>query len=142
MELLLKRKYIKSEATIGELYVDDIFECYTLEDSSRIEKVPGKTRIPSGKYEVVINHSPRFGEPMPLLLDVPGFSGIRIHPGNTAEDTEGCILVGAQIGDDECSLKLSKIAYNRLFSDLLDCRDIGEKVYISIMDESQDAQKS
>jgi len=140
MELVLSRKYVKNDATIGELHSDGMFECYTLEDIGREEKVPGKTRIPCGRYEVIITHSPKFGEPMPLLLDVPGFSGVRIHPGNTAADTDGCILVGAQIGDEGSSLKLSRIAYNRLFSDLLDCRDIGEKVFISVNDEKKDAE--
>ena len=82
------------DATTGELYVDGKFVCYTLEDAIRKEKIKGVTAIPAGTYDVIINMSTRFKRLMPLLLNVPDFEGVRIHPGNTAEDTEGCIRVG------------------------------------------------
>lgn len=98
MELKLLRKYCKQAYTIGHLYIDGKYFCDTLEDTVRDlvteRKVKGSTAIPAGRYKVVLNWSPRFGRPLPLLLDVPDFDGIRIHTGNTAEDTEGCILVG------------------------------------------------
>lgn len=76
--------------------------CYTLEDTYREKdhvpvaewKVPGATAIPEGEYEVIVSFSNRFQKMLPLLLDVPGYSGVRIHPGNGPENTEGCILVG------------------------------------------------
>src|SRR5690606_33547703 len=99
MELLLARRGYTDEATEGDLFdmTDGVqeFLCYTLEDTVRDgPKVPGKTAIPTGRYRVAVTMSPRFREWMPLLKDVPGFTGIRIHPGNTSADTEGCILVG------------------------------------------------
>lgn len=97
MELKLLRKYSKPTYTIGHLYIGKYF-CDTLEDTVRDlvtgRKVKGSTAIPAGRYKVVLNWSPRFGRPLPLLLDVPDFDGIRIHAGNTAKDTDGCILVG------------------------------------------------
>lgn len=97
MELKLIRTEFSSVATIGELYADGVFQCYTLEDVVRPDgapKVHGKTAIPVGKYKVIVTQSFRFKRLLPLLVDVPGFEGIRIHPGNTSENTEGCLLVG------------------------------------------------
>ena len=98
MELVLERRYLKPSYTIGCLSVCGTRFCDTLEDRVRDlkqePKVPGATAIPAGRYEVIVNRSPRFGRDLPRLLDVPGFEGILIHRGNTAEDTAGCILVG------------------------------------------------
>jgi hypothetical protein len=94
MNLKLVRKRLTEESTIGVLSVNGKTECFTLEDKVRAIKLPGKTAIPSGIYEITITFSDRFKKPLPLLLNVPNFTGIRIHSGNTAADTEGCILVG------------------------------------------------
>jgi hypothetical protein len=94
MELLLKRLHKTSNSTIGELYVNGVFECYTLEDVERAVKIKNETAIAKGKYKVVITYSNRFKRDLPLLLNVPNFEGVRIHSGNTNHDTEGCILVG------------------------------------------------
>lgn len=106
MELTLKRIAKRPDYTIGRLFVDGEYLCDTLEDTDRgltqamaIEeikriKVAGQTAIPSGKYCVFLTPSPKFGRVLPLVYDVPGFSGIRIHAGNTERDTHGCILVG------------------------------------------------
>lgn len=98
MKLRVERRFLKPDYTVGRLYVDGVFLCDTLEDRvrdlSREKKVPGKTAIPAGKYEVIVNISPRFKRKLPRLLNVPGFDGILIHRGNTPEDTAGCILVG------------------------------------------------
>src|SRR5689334_1352299 len=91
MNLQLLRQQFTTDSTIGSLYIDGEFECFTLEDTVRAPgiKIAGATAIPSGTYEVTIDLSARFGRMMPHVLDVPMFKGIRIHPGNTAKDTEG-----------------------------------------------------
>ena len=95
MELTLKRDILADGYTLGLLSVDGKHYCYTVEDMVREGvKIPGKTAIPYGRYKVIVNMSNRFKKLMPLLIDVPGFEGVRIHSGNTAEDTEGCIIVG------------------------------------------------
>ena len=98
MKLLVRRTALKETYTIGKLYVDGEYFCDTLEDRVRDltkeAKVAGQTAIPEGTYIVSVTMSPRFGRLLPLLHDVPQFTGVRIHSGNTARDTEGCILVG------------------------------------------------
>ena len=95
MILHLKRDVFTHDFTLGELFIEGKHFCYTVEDMVREgEKVYGKTAIPKGTYNVIINFSNRFKKFMPLLLNVDGFEGIRIHSGNTAEDSLGCILVG------------------------------------------------
>ena len=94
MNLFLQRIAQTPEYTIGRLYIDEKFFCHTLEDAVREQKIVGKTAIPAGTYQVIVNRLPKFKRDLPLLLDVPNFEGIRIHRGNTAKDTSGCILVG------------------------------------------------
>jgi len=94
MKLTLSRLYYKPAYTIGKLFVDGEYLCDTLEDPPRAVKIDHETCIPAGTYEVIISMSQRFKKLMPLLLNVPNFEGIRIHSGNTAVDTSGCILVG------------------------------------------------
>lgn len=94
MNIELKRRYIGEGYTIGSLSIDGQYFCDTLEDAVRQVKVYGKTAIPYGRYNIILNVSPRFGRILPRLIDVPQFDGVLIHRGNTAEDTAGCILVG------------------------------------------------
>lgn len=106
MEILVKRIAKKETYTIGKMYIDGKYFCDTLEDKDRglsqsmteeeirKRKVYGLTAIPAGAYKVIVNYSERFGKLMPLLLDVKGYAGVRIHSGNTPSDTLGCILVG------------------------------------------------
>lgn len=117
MLMLLERVDCSDERSLGQLFLNGVFFCWTCEDALRPgPKVPGKTAIPAGSYVVRITMSPRFGVRMPLLLDVPGFSGIRIHPGNTAEDTDGCILPG--YGRTPDGISDSRKAYANLFARL------------------------
>lgn len=106
MELTLKRLHKNPTYTIGKLYVDGVYFCDTVEDTDRgmtqqmsnsyneARKVYGKTAIPVGRYRVVLSYSNKFKKSLPLLNDVMCFSGVRIHSGNTAEDSLGCIIVG------------------------------------------------
>ena len=119
MRLNLVRRWFTEASTVGELYVDGVRTCFVLEDSFRLPweaKVPARTCIPCGTFPVVVTHSPRFGIEMPLLLDVPGFSGVRIHPGNTPADTEGCLLPGLERDADR--VLQSREAYAWLFAKL------------------------
>ena len=134
MELTLNRIFLGSSATIGELLVNDKHLCDTLEDRVRPEgeKVYGKTAIPEGTYEVKLTHSPRFKKILPEILNVPNFSGIRIHTGNSSKDTEGCILVGTWDGEKEDWISNSKVAFNKLMSLLQKAADNKEKITITI----------
>ena len=99
LELRVERRWAAPTDTIGAMMVNGAFFCFTLEDRVREPgvKVPGQTAIPTGRYELLITPSQRFKEELPLLVNVPGFEGIRIHTGNTDADTEGCILVGCSL---------------------------------------------
>ena len=94
MKLHLKRTFLGDKYTIGRLTIDDVYFCDTLEDVEREEKIPKETCIPRGTYKVVMDFSTRFQQVMPHVLDVENFTGVRIHQGNVAADTEGCILLG------------------------------------------------
>jgi hypothetical protein len=132
MELLLKREKSSAQSTIGELFIDGEHECFTLEDIVRPQKVKNETAIPAGTYNVVLTHSPRFDRDMPLLENVPNYEGVRIHWGNTAKDTEGCILVGTTKGKD--FIGQSRDEFAALFDKLREAIDNGEKVSITITD--------
>lgn len=133
MKLELVRRRFTAASTIGDLSVDGAFECYVLEDRFRLpweDKVPTRTCIPCGTYRVVITPSPRFGVEMPLLLDVRGFSGVRIHPGNTPSDTEGCLLPGLERHEDR--VLASREAYVALYARLAAALAAEEPVTITI----------
>lgn len=106
MEILLKRIAKKEAYTIGKLYIDGKYFCDSLEDRDRglaqsmplseikRKKIKHQTAIPSGTYEIHWNYSPKYRRMMPQIMSVPGFEGVRIHSGNTQQDTSGCILLG------------------------------------------------
>lgn len=135
MKLKVERLWKKPGYTVGRLYVDGKFFCNTLEDTvrdlNRERKVPGKTAIPYGEYKVVFNWSPKFGRNLPRLLNVPAFEGILIHPGNTADDSSGCILVGK-------NTEVGRLTKSRYTSDKLnvlveDAQRKGESITIEIV---------
>lgn len=118
MLIEVKRFEFKDTYTVGKMYIDNIYECYTLEDVVRTgAKVNGQTAIPTGTYNVIINHSNRFNRDLPLLENVPNFTGVRIHSGNTSANTEGCILVGTTWSGKDF-IGNSKVAFNKLFEKL------------------------
>ena len=130
MNLRLVRKTFTEESTIGTLSVNGQTQCFTLEDKVRAIKVFGKTAIPAGIYEVTITFSDKFQKPLPLLLNVPNFAGVRIHSGNTAADTEGCILVGTTQGKD--MVGGSRAAFKALFPQI-EAALKKEKIFIEVV---------
>ena len=122
MVITVKRLYKTDTSVIGELLVDGIFECYTLEDVERPVKIKGETAIPKGTYRVIINESNRFKRLLPLLIDVPNFEGIRIHSGNSNHDTEGCILVGQTRNKNY--IGQSRKAFDKLFKKMQAAKNI------------------
>jgi len=139
MNLTLDRTLKGPVATLGDLAIDGVFECHTLEDKVReidgqpVEqwKVKGETAIPAGTYRVVIDFSNRFQRRMPHVLDVPGFTGIRIHKGNTAADTEGCILLGLKENGTGMIVQ-STVAFDAFLPKLEAALDAGEIVTIQV----------
>lgn len=144
MQLALSRKTLGAKATLGELSVDGNFECYTLEDVVRelgpdgSGKVWGQTAIPAGTYEVILSLSPKFGRIMPRLVDVPFFSGILIHKGNTDANTEGCILVANHIGGPDLVTDATG-AFDNLFPKLRDAWLNKEAISITITNDFPEA---
>jgi hypothetical protein len=120
MELTLIRRPSAKGCTLSEWYINGLRECFGVEDVVRPagQKVFGKTAIPAGTYQVVNTYSPRFGKYLPLLLNVPGYAGVRIHPGNSATDTEGCLLPGLSLRPDGTGVQQSVVAFNALFAKL------------------------
>ncbi len=122
--------------TIGRLAINGTYFCDTLEPTWRDigvgrpgRKVMGRTAIPEGRYPLVVTFSPRFKRWLPLLLNVPQFSGIRIHSGNTADDTEGCILPG--LNTSRGRVTDSYLWERRLVAEL-GRRPEGEPVWITV----------
>ena len=138
MKLKLVRKYRKETYTIGKLYVDGVYFCDVIEDRDRglddsmsladimVKKRYGETAIPYGTYKIEITYSPKYKRMMPLIKDVKGFGGIRIHSGNTAKDTLGCLIVGknTKVG----MVTESRATYNKLFALMKDKKDISIEI--------------
>lgn len=130
MKITVERKAHLENCTVGMLYLDgEDLKIYSLEDVTRPEKIPGKTAIPAGTYRVIITPSVHFKRLLPLLVSVPQFDGVRIHPGNTDADTEGCILVG-KTWDGGDFIGQSRQAFDELFERIKDCEDL----WIQVLD--------
>lgn len=148
MEIVVERRWKKATYTIGNLYVngqrfsDGHNYCNTLEDADSglrqdmstqtllLMKKPGVTAIPTGKYKVTITYSPKFKRELPLVNDVPAFSGIRIHPGNLAADTDGCLLIGRNTANGMVSN--SRYWFNLLYAQIEKALAKGEGVTLTI----------
>ena len=135
IELTLKRGKSSQRSTIGELSCNGALQCFTLEDVVREVKIPRETAIPAGRYRVIFNFSNRFKKVMPLLVNVPDFEGVRIHPGNTDADTDGCILVGTTKSAD--FIGNSRVAYDELMAKLEPAFNAGQDIFITIMNASE-----
>ena len=130
MKIEVKRQQYRENCTIGKLFIDGEFQCFTLEDVVRPVKIYGVTAIPAGTYEVVMSMSGRFKKILPELLNVPGFTGIRIHAGNTEHDTSGCLLLGKRRTRD--TILESRVACSEVFPQIQAALDGGQKVFITI----------
>jgi len=138
MKLQVIRFHDTGEETLGLLFIDGKFECYTLEDQHRDKKVWGDTRIPNGTYQVALRtegthherYKKKFSDHIGMLhvLNVPNFEYILIHIGNTEFDTAGCLLVGNQI--TKKTLIDSTVAYREMYKKIAPALAIGEKVTI------------
>lgn len=140
MRLTLMRIANRPTYCIGKLYIDGVYFCDVLEDTDRglkdemseeeilSKKVKGETAIPTGIYPITLTYSPKYKKNMPLINNVKGYSGIRIHSGNTHKDTEGCLLVGKnkEVG----KVLYSRITFNALFNILSRSK---ERIIIDIM---------
>ncbi len=142
MEIVLQR--LKDQfptRTPGELRVNGVFFCYTVEDEVREDqarpvaawKVPGATAIPAGRYLLTLEDSPRFGPGTITVNRVEGFSGVRIHGGNDEGDTEGCPLVGYELtGEGTITAGQSKAAVANLKRNIREAIARGERVFIDV----------
>lgn len=145
MKFTLVRSFIQKNMCIGQLYANDAFICYILEDTVRDlnmdgdldddgeGKVYAESAIPYGTYEIIVSYSPRFKKDLPLLLNVKGFTGIRIHPGNTISDTAGCLIPGKKLGSDR--VDSSTEAFNEIFSLIKHALKSNQIVSITITDK-------
>lgn len=139
MQIKVTRFEFGTTYTIGKMYIDDSYQCYTLEDKVRevvgvpVEqwKIKGQTAIPVGTYKLTYEWSPRFKGLRPRLHDVPGFQGVLIHTGNKDADTEGCILVGA-LWNGSSYITGSKFAYNGIIPFIKQASDKKEDIFITV----------
>lgn len=132
MFILLHRIARRANYTIGRLSIDDEYFCDTLEPTEREGgvKILGSTAVPKGVFRILMSYSPRLKKIAPLLLNVPGFEGVRIHSGNSYNDTKGCILCGLNtiVGRLTESRKMTAAVVGKIN----DAIKRGEKVTIKI----------
>ena len=159
MRITVQRTEFTDKSTIGQMLIDGVFFCHTLEDRDRgleiyqmdsVEaadhmavlkamgisvgpKVPEETAIPRCSVRLVLSKSKRFGEVMPLLIDVDQFTGVRIHRGNHDGNTEGCILVGEYTEGVPDWIGNSRVTFAKLMNKLQDAHDDGERIILEVV---------
>lgn len=147
MELELKRFSNGVESTLGNMIINNSWECFSLEDEFRAVKVQGETRIPAGRYEVKFREvlsglTKKYQDRYPWfkyhlhIQDVPGFNYVYLHIGNTDDHTDGCILLGDSATTNkhgnEGSIGSSRIAFKRFYEKVCAALNTGESVHINI----------
>ena len=147
MEIVVTRRWRGVNSTLSSVVVDGKVHQFILEDRDRglksemdlefikNEKVYGKTAIPTGRYQVDITYSNRFKRLLPILIGVPGYAGIRIHPGNRHVNTDGCLLPGKVywMEDKEYAVGSSRTASEDLQFKITNALERGEQVWIEIL---------
>jgi predicted RNA-binding protein with RPS1 domain len=136
MKIRVVREQYRPGSTVGRLYLDGAFECFTLENGIRTKKVYGETAIPAGNYPVDVNYSPKFKRQLPILRNVPSFEGARIHSGNTSANTLGCILVGQSWKPGAETIAASRSALEALMSKIAQAVDRGEEVTVKVVQDN------
>ena len=138
MHIRVVREPTKNDTTLGALFIDDHWQCHTLEDIIRPvgEKIYGETAIPPGRYKLVLSMSNRFIRILPEVLAVPNFTGIRIHAGNTAKDTHGCLLLGQTRNVEARSIGQSKLALEAFMTKITAVWDAKSELWITYVNPS------
>lgn len=147
MELILERKYCNADSTEGNLYVNGKWFCHVVEDVVRAKpgqwkkelKVYAQTAIPYGRYRVLVTYSPKFKRLLTAILDVPDFTGIRIHSGTSAKSSAGCPII-SKIADDGDGTRNRLVKDDRAMNELCDMvlkAQKKEKVWIEIVDKKE-----
>ena len=152
MKLEVIRFSENRESTLGLLFINGVFVCYTLEDEKRIKKVMGETRIPEGEYKILLRteggfhqrylkrYGKQFHKGMLHVQDVPNFEFILIHTGNTDDHTAGCLLIGDTVNNNSVTdgfLGKSGDAYKRIYPEIRDTILQGEEVTIRYKDAKE-----
>jgi hypothetical protein len=153
MKIVLQRLKTVGEATLGTIAINDVFECFTLEDLPRDVKIAGATRIPAGTYRLTLQkygtmhekYAAKFGawhRGMIHINDIPNFEGVHIHIGQRPIDTRGCPLVGTDYDDnaDDPHLIDSTGAYKAMYPKVADAIEAGD-VFIDVRDEEKSEDK-
>lgn len=134
MKILVERFESEVDHTLSKVYIDDIFQCFAIEDEYRAVKVKGETRIPDGTYILGRRQSPDHGNAWMLWVkDVPNFKYILIHPGNTTADTEGCLLLGKRVGSisGRRAVLDSKLAVSEFYAIVMPQVEAGHEITIT-----------
>lgn len=147
MELILERKYRNADSTEGNLYVNGKWFCHVVEDVVRAKpgqwkkelKVYAKTAIPYGRYRVLVTYSPKFKRLLTAILDVPDFTGIRIHSGTSHKSSAGCPII-SKVADDGDGTRNRLVKDDRAMNELCDMvlkAQKKEKVWIEIVEKKE-----